>query len=72
MVNSPKKWIETTFTESVSTGSLPWLTENSFADRTYQMFIWLINEGYNNDTHRLSVERFPKHFLHPRKLQNSL
>ena len=35
------------------------------------MFIWLINEVYNNDAHRLSIERFPKHF-HPRKLHNSL
>lgn len=55
----------------MSTGRLPWFTENSFADRTNQMFIRLINEVYNNDAHRLSIERFPKHF-HPRKLHNSL
>lgn len=56
VLDSPKKWIKTAFTESVSTRSLPWLAENTFADRTDQMFIRLINKVYNNDTHRVSVQ----------------
>ena len=56
VLDSPKKWIETAFTESVSTRRLPWLAENTFADRTDQMFIRLINKVYNNDTHRVSVQ----------------
>ena len=55
VLDSPKKWIETAFTESVSTRRLPWLAENTFADRTDQMFIRLINKVYK-DTHRLSVQ----------------
>lgn len=55
VLDSPKKWIETAFTESVSTRSLPWLAENTFADRTDQVFIRLINKVYK-DTHRLSVQ----------------
>lgn len=53
--DSPKKWIETAFTESVSTRRLPWLAENTFADWTDQVFIRLINKVYK-DTHRLSVQ----------------
>ena len=55
VLDSPKKWIETAFTESVSTRRLPWLAEDTFADRTDQMFIRLINKVYK-DTHRLSVQ----------------
>lgn len=61
VLDSPKKWIETAFTESVSTRCLPWLAENTFADRTDQMFIRLINKVYK-DTHRLSVQNT---FTHP-------
>ena len=67
ILDSPKKWIETAFTESVSTRSLPWLAENTFADRTDQMFIRLINKVYK-DTHRLSVQNT----FTPAKLHNSL
>ena len=55
VLDSPKKWIETAFTESVSTRRLPWIAENTFADRTDQMFIRLINKVYK-DTNRLSVQ----------------
>lgn len=55
VLDSPKKWIETAFTESVSTRRLPWLAENPFADRTDQVFIRLIKKVYK-DTHRLSVQ----------------
>lgn len=55
VLDSPKKWIETAFTESVSTRRLPWLAENTFADRTDQVFIRLIKKVYK-DTHRLSVQ----------------
>ena len=65
VLDSPKKWIETAFTESVSTRRLPWLAENTFADRTDQVFIRLIKKVYK-DTHRLSVQNTL------RKLHNSL
>ena len=55
VLDSQKKWIETAFTESVSTRRLHWIAENTFADRTDQMFIRLINKVYK-DTHRLSVQ----------------
>ena len=55
VLDSPKKWIETAFTESVSTRRLPWIAENTLADRTDQMFIRLINKVYK-DTNRLSVQ----------------
>ena len=55
VLDSPKKWIETAFTESVSTRRLPWIAENTFADRRDQMFIRLINKVYK-DTNRLSVQ----------------
>ena len=67
VLDSPKKWIETAFTESVSTRRLPWLAENTFADRTDQMFIRLINKVYK-DTHRLSVQNTFSHA----KMHNSL
>ena len=55
VLDSQKKWIETAFTESVSTRRLHWIAENTFADRTDQTFIRLINKVYK-DTHRLSVQ----------------
>lgn len=38
----PEEWLQTLFTESMTTGCLPRLIENSFADWTRQSFIWMI------------------------------